>query len=48
VSGGGTLVTTSLILAEMHALLEVMRRRKLRRALAVDQHFVVAGVDVLP
>jgi hypothetical protein len=103
-SGGGTLVTTVMVVAEMHVLLlklggpavairfldgvtadlahevvdvdrdlrlaaterwlrrfadqefsltdavsfEVMRRRKLRRALALDQHFVVAGFEVLP
>jgi predicted nucleic acid-binding protein len=27
---------------------EVMRRRKLRRALALDQHFAVAGYEVVP
>jgi predicted nucleic acid-binding protein len=27
---------------------EVMRRRKLRRALALDRHFVVAGFEILP
>lgn len=102
--GGGQLVTTALVIAEMHVLLlklrgpaaalrfldgvaadpthevidvdrdlrlaaierwlrrfadqdlsltdavsfEVMRRRKLRRALALDQHFAVAGYEVLP
>jgi uncharacterized protein len=102
--GGGTLVTTALVIAEMHVLLlklggpaaalkfldgvaadpthevidvdrdlrlaaierwlrrfgdqdlsltdavsfEVMRRRKLRRALALDQHFAVAGFEILP
>jgi hypothetical protein len=102
--GGGTLVTTSLVIAEMHLLLlklrgpgvalnfldgvaadathevvdvdrdlrlaaierwlrrfadqefsltdavsfEVMRRRKLRRALALDRQFGVAGFEVLP
>jgi len=102
--GGGTLVTTALVIAEMHVLLlelrgpaaalkfldgvaadpshevidvdrdlrlaaierwlrrfadqdlsltdavsfEVMRRRKLRRALALDQHFAMAGYEILP
>lgn len=102
--GGGALVTTALVMAEMHVLLlelrgpaaalrfldgvaadpshevvdvdrdlrlaaierwlrrfadqelsltdavsfEVMRRRKLRRALALDQRFAVAGFEVLP
>lgn len=102
--GGGTLVTTSLVLAEMHVLLlrlggpataikfldgvaadpthevvdvdrdlrlagierwlrrfgdqefsladavsfEVMRRRRLRRALALDRHFEVAGFELVP
>ena len=104
VLGGGTLVTTALVIAEMHVLLlklrgaavalsfldgvaadathevvdvdrdlrlsaierwlrrftdqdlsltdavsfEVMRRRKLRRALALDRHFAVAGYEMLP
>lgn len=104
VLGGGTLVTTALVIAEMHVLLlklggpavalrfldgvaadpthevidvdrdlrlaaierwlrrfadqelslidavsfEVMRRRKLRRALALDRHFLVAGFEILP
>lgn len=104
VLGGGLLVTTALVLAEMHVLLlklagpeaalkfldgvaadpthevvdverdlrlagierwlrrfadqefsltdavsfEVMRRRKLRRALALDRHFMVAGFEILP
>lgn len=104
VVGGGTLLTTALVVAEMHTLLlklggpaaglkfldgvaadpthevvevdrdlrlasierwlrrfgdqefsltdavsfEVMRRRKLRRALALDRHFVVAGFEVVP
>ncbi len=104
VLGGGMLVTTALVLAEMHVLLlklagravalrfldgvaadpthevvdvdrdlrlagierwlrrfddqgfsltdgvsfEVMRRRKLRRALALDRHFAAAGFEVLP
>jgi len=102
--GGGTLVTTAPVLAEMHVLLlklggpavalsfldgvaadaahevvdvdrdlrlaaierwlrrltdqdlsfadavsfEVMRRRKLRRALALDRHFAVAGYEAVP
>jgi hypothetical protein len=104
VRGGGTLVTTALVVAEMHVLLlelggpaaalkfldgvaadpthevvdverdlrlagierwlrrfadqefsltdavsfEVMRRRKLRRALALDRHFLAAGFELLP
>lgn len=104
VLGGGALVTTALVIAEMHVLLvkfsgpavalsfldgvaadathevvdvdrdlrlaaierwvrrfadqdlsltdavsfEVMRRRKLRRALALDRHFAVAGYEMLP
>ncbi len=27
---------------------EVMRRRRLRRALALDRHFLVAGFEILP
>ena len=101
--GGGALVTTALVIAEMHVLVklsgpavalrfldgvaadathevvdvdrdlrlaaierwlrrfadqdlsltdavsfEVMRRRKLRRALALDRHFAVAGYEMLP